>query len=111
MAATGFANMCPIATVAAEVSDTVEPLRAASAEIFSAWFDAGAGYLAGRGLSPAMAREVAVTLISAVEGAFVVARTLRSTEPLLAAGRVLGPQYLGVDLLPRVLPGGVHEGH
>ena len=39
-----------------------------------------------------------LALIGALEGAFVLARTLRSTEPLLAAGRTLAPQYRGVAL-------------
>lgn len=34
MAQTGFANMCPVASVAAEVSDTVEELRVATGDIF-----------------------------------------------------------------------------
>jgi hypothetical protein len=50
---------------------------------------------------------VTLALIGALEGAFVLARTMRSTEPLLAAGRALAPQYRGVGLLPRVVPEGV----
>jgi AcrR family transcriptional regulator len=34
MAHTGFANMCPVASVAAEVADTVAPLRETTADIF-----------------------------------------------------------------------------
>lgn len=98
MAATGFANMCPVASVAAEIADTVEPLRQATEDVFAAWIAGGSDYLAGRGLDQAQARDVAIALISALEGAFVLARTLRSTEPLLAAGRVLGPQYRGIAL-------------
>jgi AcrR family transcriptional regulator len=107
MAATGFANMCPVASVAAEVTDTVEPLREAAAAVFISWLDSGTAYFFDRGLPAELARTVTVALIGALEGAFVLARTLRSTEPLLAAGRALGPQYRGVDLLPRVLSGGV----
>jgi hypothetical protein len=50
---------------------------------------------------------VTLALIGALEGAFVLARTLRATEPLLAAGRALSPQFRGVGLLPRVVPEGV----
>jgi AcrR family transcriptional regulator len=98
MAGTGFANMCPVASVAAEVADTVEELRATSASVFQSWVDGGSAYFASRGLDPSHAREVTFTLIGALEGAFVLARTLRSTEPLLAAGRVLAPQYRGIEL-------------
>ncbi len=98
MAGTGFANMCPVASVAAEVADTVEALRETSAAVFAGWVDGGAAYFAGRGLDEPRARVVTLALIGALEGAFVLARTLRSTEPLLAAGHALAPQYHGVAL-------------
>lgn len=98
MAATGFANMCPVASVAAEVADTVEPLRQATADIFEGWIAGGTAYFESRGLGQSQAREVTVAVIGALEGAFVLGRTLRSTEPLLAAGRVMGPQFRGVTL-------------
>jgi AcrR family transcriptional regulator len=108
MVATGFANLCPVASVAAEIADTVEPLREATAAVFTGWLDGGTAYFAGRGLSAELARLVTVALIGALEGAFVLARTLRSTEPLLAAGYALSRQYSGVQLWPlgMSLPGG-----
>ena len=98
MAGTGFANMCPVASVAAEVADTVDELRETTATVFQGWVDGGSAYFASRGLDESRAREVTLALIGALEGAFVLARTLRSTEPLLAAGRALAPQYRGVAL-------------
>lgn len=98
MAGTGFANMCPVASVAAEVADTVAELREASASVFSGWIEGGAAYFVARGLDEARARDVTLAIIGALEGAFVLARTLRSTEPLLAAGRTLAPRYRGVTL-------------
>lgn len=109
MAATGFANMCPVGTVAAETADTVEDLRTAAAEVFRGWFDGGAAYFAGRGVDPSTARDVTTALVAALEGAFILARTLRDVEPLLAAGRVLAPRYRGIALqrvsLPRPVAG------
>jgi AcrR family transcriptional regulator len=107
MARTGFANMCPVASVAAEVADTVEELRETTASVFDGWIDGASAYFAARGLDSSQAREVTFALISALEGAFVIARTLRSTEPLLAAGRALAPPYRGAELIPRVVPEGV----
>ncbi|WP_197373498.1 TetR/AcrR family transcriptional regulator [Mycolicibacterium baixiangningiae] len=98
MAATGFANMCPIASVAAEVVDTVEELRVTTAGVFSGWFDGGTAYFTARGLAPETAREVTLTLVAALEGAFILARALRDVEPLTAAGRVLGSRFRGVPL-------------
>jgi AcrR family transcriptional regulator len=101
MAATGFANMCPVASIAAEVADTVEELRETSAGVFTDWIDGGTAYFRARGLDDPRARELTLALIGALEGAFVLTRTLRSTEPLLAAGRALAPQYRGVALTER----------
>jgi AcrR family transcriptional regulator len=111
MAGTGFANMCPVASVAVEVADTVEELRETSAAVFQDWVDGGSAYFASRGLDDLHAREVTLALIGALEGAFVLARTLRSTEPLLAAGRALAPRYQRVKLIPRVVPQGVGSAH
>jgi AcrR family transcriptional regulator len=104
MAETGFANMCPVASVAAEVADTIEELRHTAADIFTGWLDGGTAYFVSRGLPDDAARELTVALVGALEGAFVLARTLRDIEPLLAAGRVLAPRYRGVQMLPRVVP-------
>jgi AcrR family transcriptional regulator len=104
MAGTGFANMCPVASVAAEVADTVEELRETSAAVFTGWIDGGAAYFVARGLDEALAREVTLALIAALEGAFVLARTLRDAEPLVAAGRALAPQYRGVVLTEPAQP-------
>ncbi|WP_344830418.1 TetR/AcrR family transcriptional regulator [Actinocorallia longicatena] len=86
---TGWANMCPVGTVAGEVADAEPRLREAAAEVMTHWVDEASAYLTGRGLSGADARDTAFALLSALEGAFVMARTLRSTEPLLAAGRAV----------------------
>lgn len=98
MAQTGFANMCPVASVAAEVSDTVEELRVAAADIFGGWIAGGTAYFVSRGLDEPLGRQVTMALIGALEGGFLLARALRDTEPLLAAGRALGPQYRGIEL-------------
>ncbi|HET6732246.1 TetR/AcrR family transcriptional regulator [Mycobacterium sp.] len=102
MAGTGFANMCPVASIAAEIADTVEDLRETSAGVFTNWVDGGAAYFHARGLDETHARELTLSLIGALEGAFVLARTLRSTDPLLAAGRVLAPPYRGVELTSKM---------
>ena len=102
MAGTGFANMCPVASVAAEVADTVEELRDTSATIFQSWIDGGSAYFVRRGLDKQRARALTLALIGALEGAFVLARTLRDIEPLLAAGRALASQYRGVALTSAV---------
>ena len=102
MADTGFANMCPVASVAGEVADTVEELRSATRDIFTAWIDGGAAYFTSRGLDEPLARQGTTALIAGLEGAFLLARAIRDTAPLLATGATMAPQYRGIALAPRV---------
>jgi AcrR family transcriptional regulator len=83
---TDYQDACPIATVALEVASTSEPLRLATAEVFDAWIDALAAYLLAAGVSAERAGELALCVLSLLEGAFVFSRAKRSTEPLAAAG-------------------------
>ncbi len=83
---TDYADACPIATVALEVSSTNEPMRQACADVFNGWVDGASRRLRECGLSPKRSRALAFELIAALEGAFVLARALRSTEPLEVAG-------------------------
>jgi len=94
----GYADACPIATVALEVSSSSEPLREACADVFDGWIDAATERLAGEGIEKARARELAIGMVAALEGAFVLARALRSTEPLVVAGE------LTADAVRRALP-------
>ncbi len=86
--ASGYADACPIATVALEVANTNEVLRRATAEVFEGWTDALARRLTAAGLASDEARTLAYAYLAALEGGFVLSRATRSTEPLLAAGRV-----------------------
>jgi AcrR family transcriptional regulator len=81
-----YADACPIATVALEVSSTNEPMRQACADVFDGWVDGATERLIETGLTRKRSRELAFSLIGALEGAFVLSRALRSTEPLEAAG-------------------------
>jgi len=82
----GYADACPIATVALEVSSTNEEMRVACAEVFDAWIEAGTWRFQLAGIERARARELVIQMIAGLEGAFVLARALRSTEPVEAAG-------------------------
>ena len=86
---TDYADACPIATVALEVSSSSEPMREACAEVFDSWIEAGADRYEQAGISRSEARELTIAMLSALEGAFVLARALRSTEPLDVAGETM----------------------
>ncbi|MFW0785431.1 TetR/AcrR family transcriptional regulator [Gordonia sp. CPCC 206044] len=83
----GWMNLCPVGTVAGETADAEPDLRLAAAEVFESWMTMGAQLFASYGLDDDDARSLIVALVSSLEGAFIVARTLRSREPILAAGR------------------------
>ena len=81
---TDYADACPIETIALEVASTNEPLRLATAEVFDSWLDGLTAMLVLEGLQRARARALAHVIISALEGAFILARTARTTEALEA---------------------------
>jgi AcrR family transcriptional regulator len=83
---TNYADACPIATVALEVASTNEALRLATADVFTQWIDGASAYFAHAGIPRARARELALAMLSLLEGAFIFSRALRSTEPMRVAG-------------------------
>jgi AcrR family transcriptional regulator len=83
---TNYADACPIATVALEVASTSEPLRQATADVFESWIAAAGERLSAEGVAPDEARRVATSIIGALEGAFVLSRAMRTTEPVELAG-------------------------
>jgi AcrR family transcriptional regulator len=83
---TDYADACPIATVALEVASTSEPLREATAEVFDSWIAGATEYFIAVGIPRPTARELAFTMLSLLEGAFIFCRATRTTEPLQIAG-------------------------
>jgi AcrR family transcriptional regulator len=80
LVSTDFQDACPIATVALEVASTNENLRRTTAEVFERWTVALTDRLGDRDRS--------LSVLAALEGAFVLCRSLRTVEPMLAAGRM-----------------------
>ena len=81
-----YVEGCPIATVALEVATTSEVLRIATADVFEAWISAAAARFEEGGVEPEDARPLATSIISLLEGAFVLARAMRDESHLRAAG-------------------------
>jgi AcrR family transcriptional regulator len=86
---TDYADACPIETVALEVASTNEELRRATAAVFERWIASGTERFAAAGIPEPEARALAISFISALEGAFVLCRAMRSTEPLEVAGAAM----------------------
>jgi AcrR family transcriptional regulator len=83
---TDYADACPIATVALEVASTNEELRKATADVFERWIAAGTERFVEAGIPPKKARELMISMLCLLEGAFVLSRAMRSTDPLEIAG-------------------------
>ncbi len=94
---TDYEDACPIATIALEVASTSEPLRRATADVFESWIAALEGRLVGAGIDPDPAHGLALMVLAALEGAFILGRATRSTEALEAAGTMMA------DLVARAL--------
>lgn len=82
--ATDYADACPIATVAGEIASTHDGLRRATADVFESWLAAMAEDLERAGVPAQRARPLAVSTLALLEGAFLLCRALRSTEPMTA---------------------------
>jgi AcrR family transcriptional regulator len=82
----GWIAGCPIATVALEVANTSEPLRRATGDVFAEWVNGLATRFAAAGVAAPRARELAIGMIAALEGAFVLAQAWRDVTPLHVAG-------------------------
>jgi AcrR family transcriptional regulator len=84
---TDYADACPIGTIALEVASTNEPMRRATADVFESWIDRTATHFAAAGLTKRRARELAISTLAGLEGAFMLSRASRSTKPMRIAGR------------------------
>jgi AcrR family transcriptional regulator len=84
--ATDYADACPVATVAGEVASTNEVLRQATADVFELWLHAMEEDLVEAGVAAERARPLSLSALALLEGAFLLCRALRSTEPMEAAG-------------------------
>jgi AcrR family transcriptional regulator len=88
---TDFIDPCPIGTVAREVASTNEPLRRAAEAAFDSWVDSASHFLQRGGVPESEAHDLATLFVTATEGGFILSRTKRSIEPLLAVARITGP--------------------
>ncbi|MGE2729557.1 TetR/AcrR family transcriptional regulator [Mycolicibacterium vaccae] len=81
-----YSEACSIETIALEVASTNETLRLEAAEVFAGWLTGLAAWFAGLSVADTECRRLATITLTALEGAFVLCRTLRSVEPMRCAG-------------------------
>jgi TetR/AcrR family transcriptional repressor of lmrAB and yxaGH operons len=77
-----FRDGCPVGTTTLEMAAESEPLRRACGRSFEDWTEAIAARLREEGREPQAARRGAVLVLSAFEGALMMARALRDVAPL-----------------------------
>ncbi|MFI1681702.1 TetR/AcrR family transcriptional regulator [Streptomyces sp. NPDC020607] len=85
----GWVDGCPVTAAALETLGTESEIQRVCAEALRGWERIVEDRLLGAGLAAEDAREVATTVIGALEGAEVTAQVARSEEPLRAVGRQL----------------------
>jgi AcrR family transcriptional regulator len=86
---TGYADACPIATVALEVASSDEALRSVAAEIFEGWLAGLDAWFVSAGVDPASARSLSTLFLAALEGGFLLSRTARDTSPMRTLGEAV----------------------
>lgn len=86
LAATDFRDACPIATIAMETANTDDAIRSSAADAFQSWISVLEARLVRDGYSTRQAHELAVLVFCALEGAFIHARTTRTSTALQVAG-------------------------
>lgn len=89
LTASEFTEGCPVAPVALEMAHESPALAAACATALGSWVDAVADALRGAGIAETTAESLAVAVVSGYEGALILARAQRSTEPLERVGETL----------------------
>jgi AcrR family transcriptional regulator len=82
-----FVDACPIFTVAHEVASADETLRLACDSVFISWTATATAMFKTDGLRPKPAAELATTVVAAIGGAFIVARTAKNADLMRATGR------------------------
>jgi TetR/AcrR family transcriptional repressor of lmrAB and yxaGH operons len=84
LAASGYRDGCPIATVTLEAAALSEPIRTTAERVFTAWLAELTPALRARGMSAEQAHRRALLVLSSVEGALILARARGDTGPLSA---------------------------
>lgn len=86
LVASGFRDGCPVATVALDAAGESEQIRAASVAAYASWLEVLVDFLVRQGISAERAPGLATTVLAAVEGALLLAKTQRDVTPLRQVG-------------------------
>jgi AcrR family transcriptional regulator len=87
--ASGYADACPIATVALEVASSDEELRVVTHEVFGSWLAALTEVYERGGIASERARELATIFLASLEGGFLLCRVARDVAPMAVLGETV----------------------
>jgi AcrR family transcriptional regulator len=90
-AAIGFGAGCPVAAAAVDCTGSTESTRAATAAAFADWAEPLASALTAMGVPRERSAPLATLMISALEGAILIARSEQDARALTTVARELGP--------------------
>jgi AcrR family transcriptional regulator len=91
LAATGTLAGCPVAAVAVDSAEVAESARIAAARAFACWRRPVTEALASMGVPPGRSEALATLMVSALEGAILIARTERRPDALRIVTLELAP--------------------
>lgn len=89
--AAGFAGGCPVAAATVDCAESTTSTREAAAAAFGTWNGSVAQALVDMGVPEARAGALATLMLSALEGAIIIARAERDVRALTNVSRELGP--------------------
>ncbi|MEV1066708.1 TetR/AcrR family transcriptional regulator [Streptomyces sp. NPDC050263] len=87
----GFAGGCPVAAATVDCAEAVVSTREVAADAFAAWAGPVAQALIDMDVPEERARSLATLMISALEGAILMARAEQHVRPLTTVAHELGP--------------------
>ncbi len=86
---TGWADGCPVATVALETAHVSDSLAGACGSVFTSWRGVIADSISRHGLPMAEANSLATLVLAGIEGSLLLARASRDPAPLHDVAREL----------------------
>jgi AcrR family transcriptional regulator len=87
----GFGAGCPVAAATADCAESLDSIRVAAGAAFAQWRRPIRRALVGMGLPSRRAEAVATLMLSALEGAILIARAERDVRALTTVARELAP--------------------
>ncbi|MFC7303707.1 TetR/AcrR family transcriptional regulator [Streptomyces monticola] len=87
----GFTSGCPVAAAAVDCSAGTDSHQAAAAAAFAHWTGPLAAALTGLGVPARRSKALATLMVSALEGALLIARAERDARALTTVAKELGP--------------------